>query len=212
MKKSTIVSSPIPHQIPHTDELDILPFSRLDWAFAGTSSSELIKQPNGEQVVHSRWTHWVDSRSLTPEEEINDEGDMIPQGKGLTLERGSMVRPTTGQMTEYEECWKDVAPIPIADQERSVNVCAVLLFHDDERKARGMVVRVGQYCQGFLRVGEKMALERWAWSEDGKWQRVTRMGDLFLPCGPAMESDRLKVAGEVKFGEFVWRVVELSDF
>ena len=123
-----------------------------------------------------------------------------------------MINPATGQMTQYEESWKDIAPKPIRDKDRSTKMCVVLRLHDDEHKARGMVVRVGQYCQGFVRVGEKMALESWAWTEAGKWQRLTRMGDLFMPCAPAMENDRLKLGGEVKFGEYVWKVVELSDF
>lgn len=191
--------------------VDLLPFSRLDWAFAGTSSTTITEQPDGKQLVHSTWKHWVDSRHMKAEE-VNDEGDMLPQGKGVALERGSMVNPATGQMTQYEECWKDIAPKPIKDKDKPSKMCVVLQLQDDAHKARGMVVRVGQYCQGFMRVGEKMALERWGWTGAGKWQRLIRMGDLFLPCGPAMENEYLKFGGEVTFGDYVWKVVELSDF
>ena len=185
-------------------------FSRLDWAFAGISSTELKTDPNGKQIVHSKWKHWVDSQSYNPEEEINDEGDMFPQKYGTTLERGSMVDPATGRMTEYEECWRDVEPIAI--NEEGKRVCVVLRLHDDANKARGMVVRVGQFCQGFLRVGKDMALERWAWDKESGWRRQTRMGDMWLPCGVAGDEDKLKKDGEVTFGDFVWKVIELEEF
>jgi hypothetical protein len=191
---------------------DVLPFSRLDWAFAGTSSTEIKTEPNGKQLVHSKWRHWVDSRHPAAED-VNDEGDMIPQTDGTTLERGSMVNPATGQMTPYEECWKDIEPIRIREQAKGV--CVVLQLHDDANKARGVVVRVGQCCQGLIRVGEHMALERWVWSheETKGWTRKFRMGDdLWLPCGVALEEDKLKKDGEVTYGAYVWNVVELSEF
>ena len=189
--------------------LDVLPFSRLDWAFAGTSSTELKTEPNGKQLVHSKWRHWVDSRHAAAEA-VNDEGDMIPQGDGTTLERGSMVNPAAEQMTPYEECWKDLEPIRIKDQAKGV--CVALQLHDDANKARGMVVRVGQCCQGLIRVGEHLALERWVWSQKDGWTRKFRMGDLWLPCGVALEEGHLRKGGEVAYGAYAWKVVELSEF
>ena len=189
--------------------IDILPFSRLDWAFAGTSSTELKTVPDGRQLVHSKWRHWVDSR-FPLAEEVNDEGDMLPQKDGTTLERGTMVNPATGQMTDYEECWSDVEPTSTnSDSER---LCVVLQLHDDANNARGVVVRIGQYCQGLLRVGEQLALERWEWKKETGWNRVTRMGDMWLPCGVALDDSKLKIDGEVTYGQYLWKVVELAEF
>ena len=190
-------------------------FSRLDWAFAGTSSTEIKTDPQGRQTVHSKWQHWIDSHSYNPEEEVNDEGDMFPQKDGTTLERGSMVDPATGRMAEYEECWRDVEPVATKDGGKPL--CVVIKLEDDANKARGMVVRVGQFCQGFMRVGEKLALERWAWEKGAGWRRQTRMGDMWLPCGVAVDEDWLRKGKSrkddgVTFGDFLWMVVELEEF
>ena len=188
---------------------DPLHSSQIDWAFAGTSSSEIRVDANGAQTVHSTWRHWVDSRFPTAED-VKDEGDMFPLADGRTLENGSMINPATGRMTDYEECWKDVDPL--ANEKGAGKVCTVLQIHDDAHKVRGMVFRVGQFCQGILRVGEGLSLERWQWEESGGWKRQARVGDQWIPCGVILEGERLKMGGEVTYGDFVWRVVELGEF
>lgn len=141
---------------------------------------------------------------------------MFPQTDGRTLEMGSMVNPSTGLMTDYEEYWIDVEPIATnpAEQNHGDNqkVSIVLQLHDDEHKARGMVVRIGQFCQGMLRIGDKVALERWQWKESNGWKRIARIGDLWLPCGPILEGERLRLGGELKFGDYVWKVFEMDKF
>ena len=130
------------------------------------------------------------------------------------MEYGSNVDPETGKVITYEECWKDV-------EIKAVNgapgldskVCVVLQLHDDAHEARGMVVRLGQYVQGVIRVGDHFALERWEWKGASEgWKRLVRIEDYFLPCNVAMEEEKIRLGGEVKFGEFVWKVVELSTF
>lgn len=206
---------------------DVIPTSRLDWAFAGTSSTELLPDPSatGREIVHSTWRHWVDSR-YEDAESVVDEGDMYPRPDGRTLEKGRMINPETGQMTDYEEVWVDVDSTDTTtttsvradghgeaeDGGSGRKVCTVLMLEDEEHSARGMVIRVGQFCQGVLRVGDGFCLERWEWAANTGWKRQVRMGDLFLPCGVTFETDRLRLGGEVKFGEFVWRVVECSWF
>lgn len=194
----------------------VLPFTRLDWAFAGTSSSSIRPDPTdkGKQIVHSQWRHWVDSRSANAEE-IVDEGAMFPQLDGTTLESGAMVNPATGRLSEYEECWRDVEAVATeatgtADGEGKA-MCAVLVLQDDVNGARGVVVRVGQFVQGILRVGESVSLERWAWRRDGGWIREVKMGDMWLPCGAIMDGQRMRLGGEVRYGDFVWKVVELGE-
>jgi len=101
----------------------------------------------------------------------------------------------------------------------------VLLLHDEEHRVKGMVVRVGQFCQGVVKVGERFALERWEWkgremvregddsrARAGGWKRAVRVGDWWLPCGAALREDLLKEGGEVKHQDMAWKVVELSHF
>lgn len=196
-------------------EADVLHTKRLDWAFAGTSSSEIKKLPDGSNIVHSRWQHWVDSRTEQAET-VADEGDMFPQTDGTTLETGRMVNPATGLPTDYEERWRDVEPISTersgGGAEEGRKVCVVLQLHDDVNRARGMVVRVGQFCQGLLRVRDGLSLERWEWESEKGWRRMAKMGDMWLPCGVLLEGEKLRLGGEVKYGEFAWKVVEMSDF
>ncbi|KAK3070184.1 hypothetical protein LTR53_010906 [Teratosphaeriaceae sp. CCFEE 6253] len=223
----------------------VLPPARLDWAFAGTSKSEPRQDSEGKAYSHSTWMHWVSNRTRDVDG-VSDEGDMFPQGGGRVLEKGSMVNPDTGEVTEYEEMWFDpeVKAVPVKGNgferggqsggetvtagsgiERAGNgrgaedakprVCVVMQLHDDEHEARGVVVRVGQHVQGILRVGEQLSLERWEWKGVGKhegWQRQVRMGDLWLPCGAAMDEARLKEGGEVRYGDYLWKVLELEHF
>ncbi|KAF7195456.1 hypothetical protein HII31_03348, partial [Pseudocercospora fuligena] len=176
----------------------MLPFTHLNWAFAGFSSSEIT--PDG--ITKSTWNHFVDSR-YPDTSQVSDSGLMYPQPNcNLTLETGSMLKPITSKIESYEEMWRDIRP--------SAGV-AVLQLHDDEASTRGMVVRVGNFCQGVVRQGEKFALERWEWEGDKEgWKRQARMGDLWMPCGVATEREKLVMGGKVKFGEDVWEVVELS--
>ena len=138
-----------------------------------------------------------------------------------SLEKGRMVNPDTGRMTEYEEIWRDVDAVGIpedvgdegAGAEDEWKVSAVLILDEPEQRARGMVIRIGQYCQGVLRVKGEFSLERWEWvGEEKGWERKVKMGSLFLPCGPAMDVLGMGVGSQVKHGDFRWEVVELDYF
>ncbi|KAH9900443.1 hypothetical protein F4778DRAFT_738967 [Xylariomycetidae sp. FL2044] len=189
-----------------------LPLSRLDWAIAGYSRSE---SRNG--VTHSTWEHFVDSRSTRPEE-LTDEGDMFPQGHGRTLEKGRMVNPATGRETDYEEVWLDVDPSPVPEIYEGNLVfslrepkprCVVLQLQCDERGERGMVVRLGEYCQGFVRRGDEIALERW--KATGGWTLSHKMGSLWLPCKEAIGDYSLSTGDKVEHEGQTWNVVERCD-
>lgn len=135
---------------------------------------------------------------------------MFPLEHDRTLERGRMVNPANGQMTDYEECWVDVQPLATMKLSGGSVEVAVLVMQDDEHHEKGMVVRVGHLCQGVVRGGETFALERWAWEEGSGWRRVVRMGDLWMPCGVAMDRDKLVLGGKVSYGEQKWTVMELE--
>ncbi|XP_055310571.1 uncharacterized protein LOC129573684 [Sitodiplosis mosellana] len=173
-----------------------LPFSRLDWAIAGTSSSTTCTI-DGKQVSRSQFVHWIDSRTSTPEN-ATDEGDMYPQPDGTTIEKGHMVNPDTGIVTAYEEVWDD-KDVPSTDE---AQVCVVLKYENGDDK--GMVVKLGKYCQGFMKIGEQMSLERWEWTV-----RTIQMGTEELPSKLVME--RKFILGEdVEVAGRSWKVVEIA--
>ncbi|WXC61402.1 hypothetical protein SNK03_007277 [Fusarium graminearum] len=186
-----------------TDQNDILPFSRLDWAIAGTTVSTQKPDPSGALTSYSTFIQWISSRELG-----NDAGFMYPQpGEDLTLEKGSMVNPDTGIDTAYEELWHDATPTAVPGEP---DVRALVLQTEDEEKGvRGCVVRLGRYAQGLIRVGEEIALERWEWTEGG-WKRTVRMGDEELPIEKILGEETLDEDDNVDVSGRTWKVIEAS--
>lgn len=83
----------------------------------------------------------------------------------------------------YEAVWRVTEPVP--------RVCVVLVLKggglgDVGRGGAGggigMVVRVGGWCQGLMKVAGQVTAERWAKGRAGKWERVVRIGAGLLPC------------------------------
>lgn len=205
---------------------------RLDWAFAGTSHATPGPKDRGDgEPWHSAWEHWVDSRSDHPPP---DEGDMWPQPNGDILEKGSSRDPKTGVVSEYEELWADLPVDRVGGEAHFIS--AVLRLQDDERNARGMVVRVGGWCQGLLKIGNDVTLERWKWvpkgpglkadaalidametdkthdqvdpDDVGDWVRVARLGVGFLPCAVTFNPVMAKEGTVIEAGDASWKVVE----
>ena len=98
--------------------------------------------------------------------------------------------------------------------EESPNLVSCVLQHDDAAKrSRGMVIRVGQFCQGVLRVGDEFAAERWEWTEQGGWRKVFASGSksLNMPCDVAchLAVKMLRVRNDVVYGpDETWQCVE----
>lgn len=92
--------------------------AHVEWAFAGRSTSKVV---DGKTL--SQWHHWIDSKTTKPEQ-IVDKGEMLPEdAEGLALEKGEMIDPVTGRLTEYVEGWRDgeigVVPAPREEVVRS---------------------------------------------------------------------------------------------
>lgn len=200
--------------------VDTLPLDKLDWAIAGTSSYSVSDDGNGEQVTHGRWTHWIDSRAKDAEA-ASDEGDMVSRPDGSTLETGSMVNPATGRNTAYEELWEDPEPVPAPGLDSSGGAGGgaggLVVQMEKGRHHRGMVVRVGRQCQGFMRLGDEITAERWEWKEDGGWKRTVKIGDgkgCELPCAKVLLESGEKELGVgdvvLETGDGVWKVVEIT--
>ena len=208
------------------------PARRLEWAFGGKSSSQKIGGPpigtdneneNAETDLaptHSIWSHWVDSKYPVAATEIPfDEGDMYPQADGRTLEHGFAFNDKAGRILSYEEMWSDVETKACYPSTSMFSI--VLRVQNDAARVRGLVVRVGQFCQGILKQGNDVTVERWEFVEQldesenvigGEWTRKVRVGDLFLPCAATFNPKELEVGSKVSFTDYHWVVEELVEW
>lgn len=180
---------------------------RVEWLIAGTSSYWNVE---GEDFTHGRWEHWIDSRT-TDTAGAADEGINFAQPDGSTLEKGTMENPATGKDTGYEELWHAPEPRPTpAGPVRSL----VLKLDRDGGRVRGLVVRLGQYCQGFLRRDQELAAERWEWTEAAGWRRMISIGDeSALPCSLILGEDASYHEGDsIKVGDDDWKAIEAIGF
>ena len=146
-----------------------------------------------------------------------------------------MLNPSTGKVQAYEELWKDLPPERIGSEPAPVTV--VLRAENPDLATRGMIIRVGGWCQGIIRVGDEVSVERWRYRvvasgirgangdvdadgmngatgerwEEGGWERVVRTGEASLPCCVCWERKDLKPGGEVWNGGLRWKVIERDD-
>ena len=213
--------------------------AHVEWAFAGRSTSKIV---NGKTL--SQWHHWIDSKSTQPEE-VFDKGEMMPEDdEGLALEKGEMVNPATGRVGEYVEGWRDgeIGVVPRPGEEvvegfceelrgRGVSVDGVrdlrateaesrlslVLQHEDvARGSRGMVIRLGQLCQGVMRVGDDFAYERWEWTHEDGWRQTSVSGKLSMPCDVlTILAEGMTTDTTIKYGnedDLRWRCVEVERF
>ena len=150
----------------------------IEWAFAGKSHTtpKQTRKDGQAEVSHTVWEHWIDSKSDNPGP---DEGDMYLQGNGDLLERGTQKHPVTGEETEYEELWHDL-DVEGFGKKHNRNTL-VMKAEDSSRNLRGMVIKVGGWCQGIMKKGDALTVERWQYrpgslsEEDQKswaWNRV----------------------------------------
>jgi len=174
--------------------------------------------------MYTRWTAFVDSRYPIGSSEIPiDEGVMYPIDAQRTLEVGHMYHPSVKAVRSHEEMWFD--PAITSTCRDGKKRCVVLRCWDDGMEmrdvegsgARGVVVRLGKWCQGVVKVGGgDVTCERWEWEggeeEADGWKRVARIGDLMVPCGVAFRHEVLGVGGRIKYGVFEWVVEEVWEW
>ncbi|KAI9719800.1 MAG: hypothetical protein M1812_003289 [Candelaria pacifica] len=202
------------------------PFEALDWAFAGTSATTPSPRANPDTPAHTLWTHLIDSQTPDAPETVRDKGDIFPQANGDSLETGSMINPATGEVAAYEELWTELEVPP------SLHFSVVLKTRTKnwEGGERGMIVRVGGWCQGILTdTNGRCTIERWRFgghdceeeysSERGEaeayignWKRVARLGEATLPCVTTFGEFDLREGETVNETEERWIVVESSGW
>lgn len=201
------------HQARGRDELAVT-LDRLDWAFAGYAEDLGSVEAGGKRRA---WTHWVDSRKSNAsgdrDEGVNfpyegDTGDSLK----LELEKGRMLNPATSQEQDYEELWAEESIAMTGNPPSKLSVVMVAR-QSAQVDPIGVVIRLGGYCQGVLRVADRFVVERWLWSDKFRtWKRVVRIGSGELPCSIACnEVETLKEGSTVKAteGGHVWSVEEM---
>lgn len=201
----------------------------LDWGFTGASYSTPSHSPHPiyGAFSHSTWAHWLDSRVPAGEPIPSDAGDMYDIGGGLFLEHGHAFHPHLGRVASHEEAWEDVEAVStvarpdLAQEGRGRKVCVVLRAQDDVRGVRGVVVRVGQFCQGIVRVGGDITTERWEadleedvadGQEERRWKRTGRTGSGFPPCSVTFRPEIVGLGGTVAYDGVEWVVEEVWEW
>ena len=122
------------------------------------------------------------------------------------------MHPTRKREEEYAEKWTNL-PVTQGSQGIQDAAIVVLVGKEEESKTTGLIVRVGDLCQGMVqcKTTGAVTLERWKRDSLGHpllVQRAIRPHPevLVLPCAFAYENNG--VGYEKKVGSLVWRVVE----
>jgi hypothetical protein len=193
-----------------------LSLERLDWGFTGQATS--TPSPDGKGPRHSRWEHWVDSKTKIDDPPVSDEGYMYAREDGRTLEKGRMVNPATGVDEDYEEMWAD-PPVEKPAHWKDDSLSGVVL-KCEQKGIKGSIVRLGSYCQGVLRVGESICAERWTVGAEGdgvgnvgKWVLLARLGGGEVGCERlfAERDADLRVGVAFANGGREWVVTEVDE-
>ncbi|OJT12811.1 hypothetical protein TRAPUB_10646 [Trametes pubescens] len=179
-------------------------FTALEWGIGGLS----VGTPE-----RGKWLHEISSRTEHPEKET-DEGDMFPHPTmpDVALERGHMTHPDSGEMREYEEAWKSLPVLSVGGPHPEKRVAVFLQMREDPvagTTRRGAVVRIGQHCQGIVRDGKDVCVQRWSWVDDG-WKKVGQVGEFDIPCDSTWTN--VREGDTVERGQVVWDVKEVALF
>ena len=164
-----LLPSPSSYPINPPSASELPDGTTLYWAFAGTSSHDSLTN-------QAKWTHTVDSR-YPDTSDLVDKGEFETLENGDTVERGTMRDLDDGKVKPYEEVWRD----EVAEGAE----CVVLELNTTTEGVRvvGLVVRLGDWCQGILRDGETVTVERWH-----QRRLVFRHGEGQLPCDLAYDA------------------------
>ncbi|XXH05285.1 hypothetical protein Hte_011710 [Hypoxylon texense] len=180
------------------------------YATAGMSTATILPGkgncPPYDCTVHATWEHGIDSSGSFD----TDGADLLLLANGARMEVGSML--IHGKMQMFKEYW--VTPTGCSTE----RPCIVAELEDGRADgAKGMAIRIGDYCQGILQHGDEFWYERWELREgEHKWTKDARsntptseMG--ILPCW--WMTERARTPGEaLMIDGRQWRVTEaLAD-
>lgn len=178
---------------------------------------------------HTVWDHWIDSRGGEGE---SDEGDMIVLEDGNVLEEGTNLAADGSTEQKYEELWRDLPIDPLGKKNNRHSI--VLRAENKDEDMKGLVIKIGAWCQGILKKDGELTIERWQLKpkgEDGSdegpqneaqeatrtrnnWVRVFKVGKEILACRDVCRNtdgklgmNKIKKYGE-KHYEIEWKVIE----
>ena len=199
-------------------------------------------------IKQCTWTHWVDSRGpvsihthsdsktalgaqspaspATPDDWI-DTGTIHPTDKeNEFLEKGRMLNEK-GIMQDMEELWRDFTPQRLPGEAKALSIA--LTAENKVLGSKGMVIRIGGWCQGIIRASNgEIGIERWRFSsgglldglvkryddsaspqQEGKWHKIFKLGKMSLPCESAcLKSYELQEGDSITHGGLKWTVIE----
>ena len=83
-------------------------------------------------------------------------------------------------------------------------------------EAKGLFIRVGGWCQGILKMGSDLTIERWRWASQendphqgpGYWKRIVRIGDGEMPSPTLFRAATDDADTAVVSGNLKWEVIE----
>ncbi|KAH7045845.1 hypothetical protein B0J12DRAFT_741836 [Macrophomina phaseolina] len=213
-----------PIELPHAQQhaSSFAPLAPIDVAALRTDGEGVASVPR------KRWRHVIDSRCKYGEVPGADEGEMYPVQRGSKgageecLEMGRMERwKGSGVVWGYQELWVSLEAKPVVGD--SLRRGVVLSLDMPEHKARGSVIRVGQFVQGLLMIDDEVTVERWEFCLGPQnrtvpeWRRIAKLGSRFLPCAWTFEDGQASVAArpvgsELVHGEMCWKLQERFEW
>lgn len=203
----------------------------IDWAFAGVVN----RADSG-----GSWIHWLDSRTDSPE---SDSGTFETLPNGDVMERGTM-RDKNGVIRPYEEIWRDeivtkslvavlVAQSFTAEENRQFSKLPneyLIMGGQNIISAAppgcvGMIIRVGDWCQGILKSQDRIVAERWHYLRNpvgNQWSLEFQTGQGELPCDKVCDwldedskggskGEFYQIGDPVTIGDVIWTLVEFFD-
>ncbi|KAI5815150.1 hypothetical protein BZA77DRAFT_345101 [Pyronema omphalodes] len=166
---------------PTSTLLLITPLNRfLELRFSRTSTPLLLHATAGTYLRTA--THGIRGYTISTADAENQVHTLHHQMNGDILETGMLTDPVDGVEKGYEAVWR------ISEVNPRLAVVMVLT------EGGGMVVRVGAWCQGVMKIGNEVTAERWM-RDRGGWRRIAKSGAGRLPCSIAC-LDRDEEGGE----------------
>lgn len=183
----------------------------LYWGFAGTSKRET----RGQDTI-GVWSHWLDSRFA--HDSFSDSGILkphflspgetsFPDEVSYESEKGRMMNLDTGIEQEYEEIWADIQV-----HNEASKTCAVIRLDEGQTGARGVIVLVGEWCQGIMELRDgSVVVDRCRWNAHSKtWTKLGLFDAVQLLPTERVLQNHVQLGESFTHKDFLWTVEELS--
>lgn len=188
----------------------------LQWAFAGKTdlNQRDAMAASSQEAMLVKWKIWIDSTLPDARSGAEDVMYYWHEPNGGLIQKGTIEDPESGESTDFEVLWAPIATIPYEVPGGPTSV--VFKFQDRAEGGKGLVVRVGNWCQGLLKVGGQTTIERWVWDGQPK-RKVPETEAKEMPYRIVLEDhhfeDNKDVGGDYKvYSRGRWiRIAKLGD-